>query len=141
MDVLVGVGVIVRRDGKVLLGLRKGSHGAATWGLPGGHLEAGESVEACAVREALEETGLRIGEVAQAGFSSDVFTEVDRHYVTLFVEADVASGVLEVREPGRCEAWQWFEWNDLPEPLFAPLSSFMRRGGRPVGLLSTRSRP
>jgi predicted NUDIX family NTP pyrophosphohydrolase len=47
----VGVGVMVVRNGEVLFGRRRGAHGAGTWSLPGGHLEAGESVEACALRE------------------------------------------------------------------------------------------
>ncbi|WP_134596929.1 NUDIX domain-containing protein, partial [Pseudomonas aeruginosa] len=37
----VGVGVLILRDGKVLLGRRKGSHGAGCWSAPGGHLELG----------------------------------------------------------------------------------------------------
>ena len=53
----VGVGVIIVRDGNVLLGERAGSHGAGTWALPGGHLEFGETVADCARREVLEETG------------------------------------------------------------------------------------
>lgn len=44
----VGVGVLILRDGKVLLGRRKGSHGAGCWSAPGGHLEFGEVVEDCA---------------------------------------------------------------------------------------------
>ena len=44
----VGVGVIVRREGRILLGKRKGSHGENTWAPPGGHLEFMESVEECA---------------------------------------------------------------------------------------------
>ena len=54
----VGIGVIVMRNGLVLLGERIGAHGAGTWALPGGHLEFGESVEQCARREVWEETGL-----------------------------------------------------------------------------------
>ncbi len=55
---LVGVGVIVIRNGGILLGKRIGSHGAGTWALPGGHLEYAERIEDCAAREVLEETGL-----------------------------------------------------------------------------------
>src|SRR5579864_1389729 len=52
---LVGVGVLVWRDGSVLLGLRRGAHGAGTWSPPGGHLEFGEEPVDCLQREALEE--------------------------------------------------------------------------------------
>ncbi len=50
MSPKIGVGVLIIRDGKLLLGRRKGSHGAATWSAPGGHLEYGETPEACARR-------------------------------------------------------------------------------------------
>jgi len=83
----VGVGVIVRRDGRVLLGRRSGAHGADTWALPGGHLEFGETVEHCAAREVLEETGLVIDAVMPGPYTSDVFADEGRHYVTLFVVA------------------------------------------------------
>lgn len=54
----VGVGVIVLKEKKLLLGQRKGSHSQGEWAPPGGHLEFGEEVAACAKRELLEETGL-----------------------------------------------------------------------------------
>ncbi|HEU5357581.1 MAG TPA: NUDIX domain-containing protein, partial [Gemmatimonadales bacterium] len=47
----LGVGVLILREGKLLLGQRRGSHGAGTWAPPGGHLDSGESVEQCACRE------------------------------------------------------------------------------------------
>jgi ADP-ribose pyrophosphatase YjhB (NUDIX family) len=48
---LVGLGVLVVRDGKVLVGQRRGSLGAGEYALPGGHLEHGEGFEECAARE------------------------------------------------------------------------------------------
>ncbi|HNA62172.1 MAG TPA: NUDIX domain-containing protein [Rhabdochlamydiaceae bacterium] len=54
----IGVGCVVERDGMVLLGQRKGAHAEGFWAFPGGHLEFGETVEACARRELVEETGL-----------------------------------------------------------------------------------
>ena len=55
----VGVGVFVyNMDGKILLGKRKGAHGAGEWSLPGGHLEFNESFERCCEREVMEETGI-----------------------------------------------------------------------------------
>ena len=57
----VGLGVLIfNSKNQILLGKRIGSHGESTWAPPGGHLEFGESFEACATREAFEETGLKI---------------------------------------------------------------------------------
>jgi 8-oxo-dGTP diphosphatase len=58
--VRVGIGVFVWKDGKFLMGKRLGSHGSGTWSIPGGHLEFDETWQQCAVREVLEETGLKI---------------------------------------------------------------------------------
>jgi 8-oxo-dGTP diphosphatase len=124
----VGVGVIVQRDGRVLLGLRSGSHGAGTWALPGGHLEFGETVAQCAAREVLEETGLVIDDVTPGPYTSDVFAEAGRHYVTLFVVARSRHGEPQVCEPTKCATWQWFAWTALPYPLFAPLQTLQRSG-------------
>lgn len=131
MELLVGVGVLVHRDGRVLIGRRRNSHGAASWGLPGGHLEPGETIGACARRKTLEETGLRVDGVSHAGFTGDVFETEGRHYVTLFVEAPCAEGEPALLEPDKCDEWAWAPWDALPEPLFAPLASLRSQGYAP----------
>ncbi|MEO8779400.1 MAG: NUDIX domain-containing protein, partial [Rhodanobacter sp.] len=98
-SILVGVGVIVVRHGLVLLGQRMGSHGAGTWALPGGHLEFGESVAECAAREVREETGLALQSAHPGPYTSDFFAAEGKHYVTLFVVAQNASGEPVVCEP------------------------------------------
>ena len=132
---LIGIGVIILRKGKVLLGLRKGSHGAGTWSFPGGHLEFGESIEECAQREALEETGLRITGIRFGPFTNDLFpkegTNEGRHYVTLFAIADCPSGKPEVREPDKTGRWEWFSWGKLPQPLFLPVRHLREQGYSP----------
>jgi 8-oxo-dGTP diphosphatase len=132
----VGVGVIVVRDGRVLVGRRAGSHGAGSWALPGGHLEFGETPEACARRELLEETGLVLAECRPAPYTSDVFPDEGRHYVTLFVQAR-CHGEPQRLEPERCEGWQWFRWSALPQPLFRPLASLQASGFVPEGAVES----
>jgi 8-oxo-dGTP diphosphatase len=127
----VGVGVFVLRERRVLLGLRRGAHGQGSWALPGGHLEYAESVEACARREVAEETGIELGRLRAGPYSSDLFEAERKHYVTLFVLADWLRGEAELREPAKCSAWGWFEWESLPQPLFAPLMSLKQQGYEP----------
>jgi len=131
--VRVGVGVIVLRDGLVLLGARRGAHGAGTWALPGGHLEYGETIEGCARREVLEETGRARGPLTNASFTSDVFEREQRHYVTLFVQAEAGAGEPRVMEPDKCARWVWCRWAEMPEPLFRPLAGLRDGGFVPTG--------
>jgi mutator protein MutT len=57
---LVGVGVIIIGQGKILLEKRKNEPGRGQWSIPGGLVELGESVEQTAIREVKEETGLEV---------------------------------------------------------------------------------
>lgn len=124
----VGVGVIVLRDGRVLLGQRAGAHGAGTWAFPGGHLEFGETVEDCARREVAEETGLVLGALHPGPYGNDPMPDEGRHYVTCFVLAAAAGGEPQRREPDKCLDWAWFPWSALPSPLFGPVRRLVDSG-------------
>ncbi|KAK9767432.1 hypothetical protein K7432_002790 [Basidiobolus ranarum] len=108
-------GIIFRPDGKFLIGKRKGSQGEGTWALPGGHLEFGESFEACVSRksytlflnsghnranlltqstsqgETEEETGLVIpASNFKYFYAVNAPMPADnKHYVTVFLRADL----------------------------------------------------
>lgn len=127
MDPRVGIGVIVEKDGKLLLGRRIGSHGADTWSIPGGHLEFGEKVEACARRELLEETGLRAVSCTLGPWSEDVLVAEGKHYINIFVIVDQFEGEPQALEPEKCEGWLWFPWDALPAPLFQPFETYLRQ--------------
>jgi 8-oxo-dGTP diphosphatase len=132
----IGVGVIVQRGDRVLLGKRRSaSHGDGVWQFPGGHLEWGESVLACAQREVLEETGLAVRIIGQGPYTNDVFTaaepEAEKHYVTLFVLAESEAGEPQRLEPDKCDAWAWFAWDALPSPLFLPIVHLLEGGWTP----------
>ncbi|KAI1433914.1 nudix domain-containing protein [Xylaria sp. CBS 124048] len=112
----VGIASILCDDkGDVLIGKRKGSHGAGTWAFPGGHLEMGESFFECAERETAEETGLRVKAVKILATTNDVFDAASKHYITVFVlcvkeEKDAEPQTLE---PNKCEGWCWRSWNEI----------------------------
>ncbi len=127
----VGIGVMVLKDGKILLGKRKNAHGEGSWSYPGGHLEHGESWESCAKREVLEETGIKIKNLRFGIATNDVFLKENKHYITIFMLADFASGKVKLMEPHKCETWCWFEWGQLPKPLFLPIINQIKAGFNP----------
>ena len=133
---LVGVGVVVIQDNKVLLGKRKNAHGEGEWAFPGGHLEYGEQVETCARREVLEETGLHLTSCYAGPYTNTVFHSHQRHYITLIMIAESPEGQPVNREPDKCDHWQWFRWDDLPSPLFLPLKHLIQMNFDPFSYVS-----
>lgn len=125
---IVGLGVIIVKNNKVLLGKRKSSHGTGSWAFAGGHLEFGETFEQCAVRETAEETGLHITNVRFAGITNDIFVADHKQYITIFVLAEYVSGEPKVLEQEKCERWEWFAWNNLPQPLFLSIQNLLAQG-------------
>ncbi|OQE26294.1 hypothetical protein PENSTE_c005G07384 [Penicillium steckii] len=118
MDPKVGVGIFVlNSEGKFIIGKRKGSHGADTWGLPGGHLEFGESFETCAERELLEETGLAVRNLEFWTATNSVFKDVvpNKHYVTIFIGGTLKDegAQPQIMEPNKCTAWEWVSWDEV----------------------------
>lgn len=97
-------GILFKSDGKIFL-VKRGDDG--TWAVPGGKLEAGETPEAAARREVLEECGF------------DYDKPLTPHtliegYVTYLAEgAEIFEAVLNDEN----QAYGWFSLNALPEPL------------------------
>lgn len=114
----VGVGVMVFKEGKILIGQRVSSHGAGEWCWPGGHLEYMESFEACGRREVMEEAGIEIENIRFLRLMN-FKAYAPKHYVDIALVADWKSGEPEVREPEKITEWQWRSPDDLPSPLFA----------------------
>jgi len=115
---------VVRRGTDLLLVRRHGAHGEGTWSTPGGNLELGEEPSSCAARETEEETGVRVGSLRFVGVTNDVFDE-QRHYVTLWFEAEYAEGDAHVRASDEISELAWFDEQALPEPLFRPFRSLL----------------
>ena len=126
-----GFGIMLLRDGKVLLGRRHEDpekadsllHGEGTWTMPGGKFEFGESFEEGARRELMEETGIVLDKVKVICVSNDVLEDV--HFVTIGFFSEFFSGDAEVKEPDEITEWGCFDLDDLPSPLFLPSAEIL----------------
>ncbi|KAK1142109.1 hypothetical protein N8T08_008192 [Aspergillus melleus] len=136
MEPKVGIGIFARNAaGQFIWGKRKGSHGAGTWAVPGGHLEFGESFENCAERELLEETGMHIKNLRFLTAVNNVFEKEQKHYVTVFMGGTVDDGVQPQNlEPEKCEAWEWTSWDKLRTYRDAQMDSGPAFAGRQLFL-------
>lgn len=126
-----GVGIMVIRAGKLLLGKRSEDpetadselHGEGTWTMPGGKIEFGESFEDTAVRELFEETGMHLKELRVMCVNNDK-TE-DAHFITIGILAKKYAGEPKVTEPEEITEWKWFDLNKIPRNLFMPSAKIL----------------
>lgn len=125
-NVRVGIAVFIFKDGKFLMGKRMGAHGEGTWTVPGGHLEFGESFEDTAKREVKEETGIEIKEVKFGAVTNDYFVSDGKHYVTIWMLSQHASGEPQILEPDKYIEQGWFTFDTLPIPLFLPWTQLLQ---------------
>ncbi|MFF4546867.1 methyltransferase, FxLD system [Streptomyces sp. NPDC001435] len=118
---LTGAGVVVTDSaGRILLGwsTRRG-----VWELPGGKNDGDEDFLDAAVRELVEETGLRAdrADARLPALLMDSVHGIPR--VTAAVRVTAYSGEPAVTEPHLLSRWEWHELTDLPalaQPLFTP---------------------
>ncbi len=122
----VGVGVLLLKDGKVLLGRRNDDpkkadslmHGEGTWTCPGGKLDFHETLFGQAIREVREETGIEVKRLELVSIGNDIVP--DSHFVTIGFLAKEFSGKPKVMEPDEITEWKWFPLDGLPEKVFPP---------------------
>lgn len=121
----VGVGVMIFKEGKVLLSRRIAKHGAGSYAFPGGHLEHLESIEDCAKRETMEEAGIEIDNVRFLCISN-VSKYPPKHFINIGVTAEWKSGDPIEGEPEKVTDWQWYSLDALPSPLFDAIPNYIK---------------
>jgi 8-oxo-dGTP pyrophosphatase MutT (NUDIX family) len=84
------------------------------YSVPAGHLDGGETVQAAAIREAQEETGVRI-ETGDIVFSSVMHRNEGDERVDFFVNVTKWQGEPVNTEPGKCDELLWASVDALPE--------------------------
>lgn len=112
---LVGVGAIIIDNGHVALVKRGRAPLAGQWSIPGGLLEVGETLRACAEREVREETGLTVEIGELLGVFDRVVPDADGHIQYHYVLIDFAcrriSGELQAADDA--EDARWFRSEEL----------------------------
>ncbi len=125
----VSIALIIKKNEKVLLGKRKKYPEA--WGFPGGKLDFGENIEESILREVDEEVGIKVKNLKFATITNDILDEIGEHFVTLIMLADYDSGDVVLKEPEKCERWDWFDWTNMPEPMSSPLAKLVEQNFSP----------
>ncbi len=103
--------VILQGAGVVLVRRRNPPFG---WALPGGFVDEGETLEAAAVREAREETGLAVRLREQFFTYSDPRRDPRRHTITTVFLGDAAGEPRGGDDASEARTWPL---DDLPAPL------------------------
>src|SRR5262249_55142807 len=107
---VVGVGVVVWRNGKILLIQRGRPPRLGQWSLPGGGQQLGETVEDAARREVLEETALSLARIELLTVvdlvERDALGAVQYHYTLIDFVARAKPG--EPRAGDDAAAVGWF---------------------------------
>jgi len=113
---LVGVGAIIIEGDRVALVKRSRPPLAGQWSIPGGLLEVGETLRACAEREVREETGLTVVIGELLGVFDRVVPDEDGHihyhYVLIDFLCRRTSGELSPADDA--EDAHWFTREELP---------------------------
>lgn len=107
----VDVVILLPEDRVVLVRRKHPPHG---WALPGGFVDAGETLEAAAVREAREETGLEVTLTDLLYAYSDPRRDPRRHTVSTVFVGRAAGEPAGGDDAAEARA---FPWTALPSPL------------------------
>lgn len=129
---MVGVGVLIEKDGRYLLIKRAADPDKGMWSVPGGLVEVGERVRDAAVREALEETGLRVELVERLGVVDKIMRDdegrVRYHFIIVQFLARIVEGEVKAMDDA-LEA-QWAEPSEFRSyELTASLREFLKEIG------------
>jgi 8-oxo-dGTP diphosphatase len=127
-NIRVGLGLVLVKDGSVLLSQRKkDNNGIGEFGGPGGALEPGEAMGESILRELSEECGPNIAvnnlrAICTINYRND---QSPTHWVGVGFIADYVYGTIVNNEPDKHSDWAWYPLDKLPTPLYWPVARYI----------------
>jgi 8-oxo-dGTP diphosphatase len=114
---LIGVGAIIIEQDRVILVKRAHPPLLGEWSIPGGMLEVGETLRQAAVREVLEETGLRVEVGELLGVFDRIVQDADGRTLYHYVLIDYLCRRIAGEPQPACDAAEarWFNRDDVGE--------------------------
>lgn len=121
-----GISAAIITDGdRVLMVRRRIKEGELSWQFPAGAIEAGESPEDAAVRETLEETGLKVEAASLIGQRVHPKTGREMSYTA----CAVVDGKAHVADADELDAVAWVTLDEIPQyvpyGLFGPVQEYL----------------
>jgi 8-oxo-dGTP diphosphatase len=121
-----GISAAIITDGdRVLMVRRRVKEGELSWQFPAGGIESGETPEEAAVRETLEETGLKVEAVSLIGQRVHPKTQREMSYTA----CRVIDGEAHVADADELDAVAWVTLAEIPEyvpyGLYEPVQEYL----------------
>ena len=101
---------LIRQDKVLMINRKKNWHG---WAFPGGHLEPGESMTQCVIREMREETGVRVEQLHYKGIANIYNSRSKkRHIIANFIADKFVGEINNTCDEGNLE---WFNVAEIKQ--------------------------
>jgi 8-oxo-dGTP diphosphatase len=112
---VVGIGVVIIKEGKIALLKRGNEPSKGKWTIPGGLVELGENLETAVIRETKEETCLEVENPTLMGVVDNVDLDeqgkVKYHYVIIDYLVQVKAGNIQAASDA--EELRWVQFDEV----------------------------
>lgn len=103
--------ILIEKNGKLLLAKRKIDPKKGAWDTPGGFVECDETIEESAIREAKEETGLKIKVLKIIGSQPDIYDQ--KPTLTFAIHAKIIEGTMKAADD--VASLYWVDFANIPQ--------------------------
>ncbi|TVX94402.1 NUDIX hydrolase [Paenibacillus agilis] len=87
------------------------------WSLPGGAVEAGETLEQAVIREAQEETGYMVKVFGLVAVNECMFEDIQEHAVFFTFRASIVDGQEQLSRPDEISQIAWVDLQEADERM------------------------